>query len=293
MAWAVVEIPVPEIAGEAVAEALKAAGADGVAEEWRAGRDYVRAFWKDAPLARAAHDTLAALERLTAAGVLERGPVFTLTAMEDQDWLEGWKQYFSPIEISPRLAITPSWEQFTPREGQAAVILDPGMAFGTGAHGTTYTCLQALSDFLQPGMRVCDVGAGSGILAIAAVKLGAGAITATDNDDLAIRVARENAELNDVAERIDFRVASLLDGVDGPFDLVIANILAPVILELLPQLPRVLVPGGVFISSGYIMEQEPDIRAALEKAGHRILQRYEREGWVTLVSQWSETRRAQ
>lgn len=286
MAWAVVEIPVPETAGEAVADTLKAAGADGVAEEWRAGQDYVRAFWKDAPLAQAAHDTLAALERLVAAGVLERAPAFTVTSMEDQDWLEGWKQYFSPIEISPRLAITPSWEEFTPREGQATVILDPGMAFGTGAHGTTHACLQALSDYLRPGMRVCDVGAGSGILAIAAAKLDAGAVVATDNDDLAVRVARENAELNGVGERIDFRVASLLDGVDGPFDLIIANILAPVIVELIPRLSRVLAPGGIFISSGYIVEQEPEIRAALENAGHRIAQRYERENWVTLVSQF-------
>jgi len=294
MAWAVVEIPVPEMAGEAVADALKSAGADGVAEEWRfpvaaglpacGGQYHVRAFWKDAPLSNAAHDTLATLERLVAAGVLERAPAFTVTTMEDQDWLEGWKQYFSPIEISSRLAITPSWEEFTPREGQAAVILDPGMAFGTGTHGTTYTCLRALSDYLRPGMRVCDVGAGSGILAIAAVKLDAASVVATDNDDLAVRVARENAELNGVGERIDFRVTSLLDGVDGPFDLIIANILAPVIVELIPQLSRVLLPGGLFISSGYIVEQEPDIRAALEQACHRVVQRYERENWVTLVS---------
>jgi len=283
MAWAVVEIPVPETAGEAVADTLKSAGADGVAEEWRAGQDYARGFWKDVPLADAAHDTRGVLERLVAAGVLERVPAFTVSAMEDQDWLEGWKQFFSPIEISPRLAITPSWEEFTPREGQAAVILDPGMAFGTGTHGTTYTCLRALSEYLQPGMRVCDVGAGSGILAIAAVKLGAAIVTATDNDDLAIRVARENAEMNGMGEQIDFRVTSLLDNVDGPFELVIANILAPVIVELIPRLSRVLIAGGIFISSGYIVEQEPDIRAALEEAGYRIEQRYERENWVTLA----------
>ena len=284
MSWAVVEIPVPESVGEAVAETLRAAGADGVAEEWRKGQDYVRAFWKDAPLSRAAVETKTALERLTEAGVLERIPPFTVTAMEDQDWLEGWKQFFSPIEISPRLAVTPSWEQYVPREGQAVITLDPGMAFGTGTHGTTHTCLQAVSDLLQPGMRVCDVGTGSGILAIAAVKLGAGAVIATDNDDLAIRVARENAELNGVAEDIDFRVTSLLDGVDGPVNLVIANILAPVICELIPQLPRVLPPGGLFISSGYITEQEDEIRTALETAGHRIIARYEREKWVTLGS---------
>lgn len=284
MAWAVVEIPVPEMAGEVVAEALKAAGADGVAEEWRKGQDYVRAFWKDALLARAATATNQALERLHEAGVLDVIPPFTITAMEDQDWLEGWKQYFSPFEISPRLAVTPSWESYTPRENQAVIILDPGMAFGTGTHGTTYTCLQALSDLLQPGMRVCDVGTGSGILAIAAAKLGAGMVTATDNDELAVRVARENAEVNGVGECIDFLVASLLESIDGPFDLMIANILAPVIVELISQLARVLPSGGIFISSGYITEQEAEIRRALEAAGHHITARYEQENWVTLAS---------
>lgn len=283
MPWAVVEIPVPDGPGEALAETLRAGGADGVAEEWRPGGWHVRAFWKDTPLALAAVQTREALRRLHDAGVLERIPAFTLTSMEDQDWLEGWKQYFSPFEVSERLAVTPSWETFTPREGQAVIVLDPGMAFGTGTHGTTYTCLQALSAVLQPGMRVVDVGTGSGILAIAAMKLGAASVIAIDNDDLAVRVARENAEMNGVTG-IDFRVGDLLAGIDGPVELVIANILAPVIRELIPRLPAVLPAGGWFISSGYIVEQEPDIRAALDAAGHRIEARYERENWVTLVS---------
>ena len=284
MTWAVVEIPVPEAVGEAVAEALRAAGADGVAEEWRAGQDYVRAFWQQAPLAQAATAAKTTLARLLEAGLLAVIPSFTVTAMEDQDWLEGWKQYFSPFEISPRLAVTPSWEPFTPRAGQAVIVLDPGMAFGTGTHGTTYTCLQALAEFVRPGMRVCDVGTGSGILAFTAARLGAASVVAIDNDALAIRVARENAAVNGVAEAIDFRVASLLDAVDGPFQLVIANILAPVIGELIPLLPRVLPPDGLFISSGYITELEPAIRAALHAAGHQILTRYAREDWVTVVS---------
>ncbi|HOF87205.1 MAG TPA: 50S ribosomal protein L11 methyltransferase, partial [Armatimonadota bacterium] len=165
------------------------------------------------------------------------------------------------------------------------IVLDPGMAFGTGTHGTTYTCLRALAAWLRPGMAVCDVGTGSGILAIAAAKLGAGRIVATDHDDLAVRVARENAALNGVAGRIDFRVSDLLAGADGPFALVLANILAPVVLALIPALPAVLPPGGLFISSGYILTQEADIRAALEGAGHALRARYEREGWVTLVSE--------
>jgi ribosomal protein L11 methyltransferase len=284
MSWQVIEFPIPEAIGEAAAEAVRAAGADGVAEEWRAGGTFVRAFWKDADADLVLAAATRALEGLVAVGLLDDVPPLARATMEDQDWLEGWKQYFSPFEISPRLAVTPSWVDFQPAPGQAAVILDPGMAFGTGTHGTTYTCLQALDASLAPGQAVLDVGTGSGILAIAAAKLGAGRIVATDNDDLAVRVARENAALNGVADRIDFRVADLLAGVDGPFDLVLANILAPVIQLLVPQLLAVLPAGALFISSGYILSQEPDIRAALDAAGHAVLARYEREGWVTLVS---------
>ena len=284
MSWYVVEFAVPEEIGEAAAETLKAAGADGVAEEWREDRHFVRGFWRDTPREHAAAATELALLRLVEVGLLESAPAFTLMSMEDRDWLEGWKQYFTPREISPRLAIAPSWEPYQPRAGQEVIILDPGMAFGTGTHGTTFTCLQALSDFLTAGMRVCDVGTGSGILAIAAVKLGAGTVTVIDNDSLAIRVARENAEVNQVSDRIDFYIEELLTGDHGPFDLIVANILAPVILELIPQLPSALIPDGLFISSGYLTSQQDDIRAALLAAGHTILAGYEREGWVTLVS---------
>lgn len=284
MPWVVIEFPVPDEIGEAAAERLKAAGADGVAEEWRHGITYVRGFWKDGEPACAVADAEKALRTLVDVGLLAQAPELTQTTMEDADWLEGWKQHFSPQEISPRLAIVPSWETYTPRSGQAVVVLDPGMAFGTGTHGTTYTCLQALSDYLTVGMCVADIGTGSGILAIAAVKLHAGTVTATDNDALSIRVAEENAAMNDVADRIDFRVVDLLDGVSGPFDLLIANILAPVITRLAPQVPPILAPGGLFISSGYITSQEADIRAALTDAGFTILQRYERDDWVTLVA---------
>ena len=285
MPWSVIEFPVPDEVGEIAAERLRTAGADGVAEEWRRGQSYVRGFWKETPQADVVAVTEHVLHMLVDVGLLDEIPAITYMTMEDQDWLEGWKQYFSPLEISPRLAVVPSWETFASKAGQAVITLDPGMAFGTGTHGTTFTCLQALSDYLQPGVRVCDVGTGSGILAIAAVKLGAGSVVAVDNDDLAVRVARENARVNGVGGDIDFRIADLLAGIEGPFDLVLANILAPVIVILVPELARVLAPGGRFISSGYIVNQEQEIRDALRAAGHAVLMRYEREDWVTLVSQ--------
>ena len=282
--WIIAEIPIADALGEAVAEALRAAGADGVAEEWRKEQHFVRGFWKGATEEEAGAEVRQALNRLVDAGLLGEVPTLTLSSMEDQDWLEGWKQYFSPLEISPRLAVCPSWETYSPRPGQQVITLDPGMAFGTGTHGTTFTCMQALSAFLQPGMSVCDVGCGSGVLSIAAVKLGAGRVVATDNDKLAIHVAQENARINHVEDDIAFQITDLLAGIEGPFDLVIANILAPVILELIPSLPRVLGATAYFISSGYILEQEDDIRNALLQHGHAVIARYEQERWVTLVS---------
>jgi ribosomal protein L11 methyltransferase len=285
MSWTVVEFSVPEQVSEAAAERVRAAGADGVVEEWRKGQTYVRGFWQQTDVAQAEDATNAVLRLLVEVGLLTEVPVLSVTSMEEQDWLEGWKQYFSPFEISDRLAVSPSWETYTPREGQQVITLDPGMAFGTGTHGTTFTCLRALSDYLQPGMHVGDVGTGSGILAIGAVKLGAGPVVATDNDALAVRVARENAAMNGVAERIDFQVSELIEGLAGPYDLLLANILAPIILQLIPRLSRILAPHALFISSGYITGQEVEIRAALAIHGYRVVTRYEREDWVTLVAQ--------
>lgn len=288
MPWTVVEFPIADDVSEIAAESLRAAGADGVAEEWRKGQTYVRGFWQYTAEAQAAADTEAVLRRLVDLGLLATPPSLTVSSMEDQDWLQGWKQYFAPLEISARLAIVPSWETFTPRPDQQVITLDPGMAFGTGTHGTTFTCLHALSEYLQPGMSVCDVGTGSGVLAIGAVKLGAASVVATDNDPLAVRVAQENAAMNGVSGCIDFRVADLITGLEGPFDLLLANILAPVILQLIPLLPPLLAPHALVITSGYITSQEGEIRAALETHGYQIRQRYEREDWVTLVAQRGE-----
>lgn len=287
MSWLVVEIPVPEMESESVADRLRMMGANGVAEEWRKGQNYVRTFWHDAHREDVALILDHAFMLLVESGILERVPEVSYSTLEEQDWLEGWKQYFSPLVVSERLAVVPSWESFTPAKGQAIITLDPGMAFGTGTHGTTFTCLQALSRYLKPEMSVCDIGSGSGILAIGAVKLGAGQVVATDNDELAIRIARENATVNEVATQITFQVTDLLLNIAGPFELVVANILAPVILQLIPQLPRILATNALFISSGYITSQVEEIRTSLEQAGHTILARYDREDWVTLVSRVS------
>jgi ribosomal protein L11 methyltransferase len=284
MAWQVIEVPVPTGVGEIVADSFRNNGANGVSEEWRKGKDYVKAFWHEANPDEVEATTKIVLGKMVEFDILPADTGYTFTEMEDQDWLEGWKQFFSPVSLTDRIAVMPSWETYDALPGQQVIILDPGMAFGTGTHGTTYNCLLAVSDYVQPGLSFCDIGTGSGILAIAAAKLGASPIVGTDNDALAVKVATNNAVVNKVDDQIKFTTADLTTGIDGKFDITIANILAPVILELIPYLPGVMKPGGIFISSGYITSQEEKIAAALVAAGHTMIKRYEREDWVTLVS---------
>jgi ribosomal protein L11 methyltransferase len=185
--------------------------------------------------------------------------------LADQDWGEAWKKGLEPLVIG-RAFVRPSWISAETPPGMAEIVLDPGMAFGTGTHPTTSLCLAALSDLLatRPGARVLDVGTGSGLLAIAARKLGAGAVAGNDNDPIAVRVARENAALNGVELELNERDVG---GQRGPFDLVLANILANTLVELAPALAAQLAPGGVVLLSGILTPQEEEVRAAYLAAG--------------------------
>lgn len=183
----------------------------------------------------------------------------------DQDWGEAWKRGLAPFTVG-RVHVRPSWVAAAAPAGAVEVVLDPGMAFGTGTHPTTALCLAALSDLLaaRPGASVLDVGTGSGLLAIAAVKLGAGQVVGNDNDPVAVRVAGENAARNGV------RVTLSLDplpAIAGRFDLVVANILANTLVELAPALAAHLAPGGVVLLSGILVPQEEEVRAAYLGAG--------------------------
>lgn len=183
----------------------------------------------------------------------------------DQDWGETWKKGLEPMRIG-RAFVRPSWIAAPTPEGMAEIVLDPGMAFGTGTHPTTSLCLAALSDLLaaRPGASVLDVGTGSGLLAIAAARLGAGRVAGNDNDPVAVRVALENAALNGVALDLNERDVA---GQRGPFDLVVANILANTLVELAPALTAQLAPGGVILLSGILRPQEEEVRAAYLAAG--------------------------
>ena len=188
-----------------------------------------------------------------------------LAEIPDEDWSEGWKKDLRPLDVG-RVRVRPSWIDAPAPAGAVEVVLDPGMAFGTGSHPTTSLCLAALSDLLaeKPGASVLDVGTGSGLLAIAARKLGAGRVAANDNDPVAVEVARENAARNGAA--IELTVAPV-DAVAGSFDLVVANILANVLVALAPALAAKLAPGGVLLLSGILGPQEEEVRRAHVDAG--------------------------
>ena len=163
--------------------------------------------------------------------------------------------------------------------------LDPGEAFGTGQHGTTKGAVLALEKHISPGCSVLDVGTGSGILSIIASKLGAGRVLGVDLDSVAVEVAHENVEFNGCAGCVEIRQGNLVEGVDGRFDVVVANILKEVISLLLPNLNRVLAPNGKFISAGFVTKFEHEVLDALKAHGHRVVERYVVEDWVTLVSE--------
>ena len=200
--------------------------------------------------------------------------------VEARDWGEEWKKGLAPFAVG-RVFLRPSWTNAAPPEGKVEVVLDPGMAFGTGTHPTTALCLGAVDEFLarRPGADVLDVGTGSGLLAIAARKLGAGRVVATDNDPVALRVAGENAGRNAAALELS---AAAPAGIDGSFGLVVANILANVLVELAPELSARLEPGGELVLAGLLAGQEDEVRGAFALRGLEELPARRRGEWTAL-----------
>lgn len=202
--------------------------------------------------------------------------------VEEENWAEAWRAFFRPRRFGGRLLVCPSWCREEPRPGEALVVLDPGQAFGTGDHPTTALCLELLVAVDPAGRSVADVGCGSGILGIAAAELGARRVWGSDVDPLAVEIARANAKGNRVDA--EFVVASGFGEERGPFDIVVSNILSEAIIDLAPEVGARLAPAGVWIASGIIAQNWPDVRRAIERAGFRVV-RLEQEGeWITALS---------
>lgn len=319
MNWLELSVSVDQEAAESVSEILATYGYNGgvVAEPaWIAGDDgpefaydptlpvtlrtYLLLDDQAEAVRQQIEQALWYLGRLRPVGAL------TVRTLADEDWATTWKQHYHVQRLGERIVIVPSWLEYTPQPADVVLHLDPGMAFGTGLHPTTQLCLCQLEHLVQPDSYVLDLGTGSGILAIAAAKLGAASVLALDNDPLAVQVATENVALNGVQQSIEVALGSLgagqqmghwLSGDFGPdapaatsvptpltgFTLICANLIARVLVILSNDLAAVLSPGGILLSSGIILERENEVVEALAAAGLELCQRHQEGEWIALL----------
>ena len=206
------------------------------------------------------------------------------TFVADEDWAETWKAYIHAEKIGQRIVVRPTWEEYTPQGDEIVIDLDPGAAFGTGAHVTTAMCLRWLEHLVCPRMRVYDVGCGSGILAIAASKLGAGEVIAVDYDPVAVSVAEENIRANHVhnAAALQSDLLAVCTGLE-PAALITANIIADIIIRLFDQLDAYLAPGGVLLASGIIDDRIADVERAAAAHGYTVLDMTCEKEWAAMI----------
>ncbi len=209
--------------------------------------------------------------------------------VHEEDWANAWKDYYHVTHIGQRLVIRPSWREYLPKNNEVVLELDPGMAFGTGLHPTTRMCLEQIEQRMRPDMRVLDVGTGSGILALAAAKLGAANVHCIDNSSVAVESAVANAEMNHMSDRMNV-VLGVLDETEAThlscqYDLVLANIIARVIGSIASNLAQVLAPEGILITSGIIEDRRHEAETPLLATGLKLMDQVMIDDWVTLIMQ--------
>lgn len=216
---------------------------------------------------------------------LEIDAKITISGVNEEDWANSWKAYYKPIRIGERIVIVPAWEKYEERPDDIVVRMDPGMAFGTGTHETTRLVIGLLEKYVTEGVRVLDVGCGSGILAICASKLGAGSCKAYDIDHVAVKVARENIKDSGL-DNVTCDVSDLLRQVDteqAPYGVICANIVADIIIRMTPDVGRLMDEKSVILASGIIVERSQDVVDCFEQNGFAIVERVEENGWCALV----------
>jgi len=211
--------------------------------------------------------------------------------VDDEDWSTAWKKYYKPFKLTDRIVIKPTWEEYSAEENDIIIEMDPGMAFGTGTHETTQMCSILLDKYVKSGSEVLDVGCGTGILSIIASKLGAGKVEAIDIDEVAVKVARENIEINGESSKIRaFQgVLSDLKPEEQKYDIIVANIIANVIIDLSSLIPYYLKKNSLFITSGIIKERKQDVIEACSQNGMSCIDTIEMGEWVAMVFKCQDT----
>lgn len=208
---------------------------------------------------------------------------FLYREVNEEDWSTSWKQYFHPIRVGQKIIIKPTWEDYSEKEGDLIIELDPGMAFGTGTHHTTNLCIEKLEELDLLDKLVFDVGAGSGILSLVSARLGAKKVVAIELDKVAVKVARENVALNKLENIITVKEGDLLTSVQEEADVIVANIIAKIIVNLLPDIPRKLKLGGVFLASGIITEHIGTVCQKAQEVGLNVLEVKEKSDWAMIL----------
>lgn len=203
--------------------------------------------------------------------------------VDDKDWNENWKKYFHTSEIGEKLVIVPSWETYDNKDGRVVLNIDPGAAFGTGTHATTSLCLSLLENHIDSNTTMLDIGTGSGILSIASVLLGAQKAIGVDIDAQSVKTAKENAEINNIADKCEFIVGDLADKISGKYNVICANIVADVIIKLFESVEQFLEKDAVFIISGIIDIRKDDVLAAAKDKGFTILKECYKDNWCAFV----------
>ncbi len=218
-------------------------------------------------------------ERFAALGV---EVVTELIGVDEEDWATAWKQYYKPLSIGEHITVVPMWEKYEAKPEEIVVLMDPGMAFGTGTHETTRLCMTLIEKHIKQDDKVLDVGTGSGILAIAASKLGAESVDAYDIDPVAVRVARDNVQENGVSN-VRCGESDLLSSVSGEYDLICANIVADIIVRMAPEVAKFLKQGGKLITSGIIDFHTERVKEAMENGGLTLCDSLAENDWTALV----------
>lgn len=209
----------------------------------------------------------------------------TISEVHEEEWATAWKKYYKPVKISSKFTIVPTWEDYQPVQSDELIIeLDPGMAFGTGTHPTTVLSIQALEQIVKPGDFVYDVGTGSGVLSIAAALLGAEKVMALDLDEVAVRSAIANIQLNKVESEITVKQNNLLNGMTEQADVIVGNLLAEIIVRFVDDAHQLLKQDGYFITSGIINQKRLEVETSLQSAGFTIVETLLMEDWVTIIA---------